>query len=54
MKSDKEDIALAGFLMTADEWSELDPQSQAEILVALAAPARGIASEVAAMSGNGQ
>jgi hypothetical protein len=32
VKSDRKDIALAGFLMTADEWSELDPQTRAEIL----------------------
>jgi len=32
MTSDKTDIALAGFLITADEWSELDPQTRAEIV----------------------
>lgn len=32
MTSDKRDISLAGFLITADEWSELDPQTRAEIV----------------------
>jgi len=32
LKGDKKDIALAGFLMTAEEWSDLDPQSRAEIV----------------------
>ena len=31
-RDDKQDIALAGFLMTADEWSELDPQTRAELV----------------------
>ena len=48
MKRDiKNDIAVAGFLMTAEEWAELDPESRAELL--------GVAiGELAAMSGTGQ
>lgn len=48
MKRDiKNDIAVAGFLMTAEEWADLDVEARAELL--------GVAiSEVAAMSGNGQ
>ena len=30
----KGDIALAGFVLTHEEWQELDPQSQAQLLVA--------------------
>ncbi|HEY4182324.1 MAG TPA: hypothetical protein VGM90_36075 [Kofleriaceae bacterium] len=31
----KGDIAVAGFMMTAEEWQELDPQSRSELVAVI-------------------
>lgn len=60
------DIALAGFVLTAEEWQALDPASRAELLAAAfrdqvtwIGPATANspnhpANQFAALSGNGQ
>jgi len=45
------DIALAGFMMTVEEWQALDPLSRAQLLAAVTPPRRDDPWVVSALAG---